>query len=329
MEAFHRSIYGCRLARRSFMRKIIVGSRRSKLALTQTNWVIEQLKNIDDSFDFEVKEIVTKGDKILDVTLSKVGGKGLFVKEIEQAMLDQEIDMAVHSMKDMPAVLPEGLVIGCIPEREDYRDALISKGHVKFNDLKPGAIVGTSSLRRGAQLLAKRPDLEIKWIRGNIDTRLAKLENEDYDAIILAAAGLSRMGWAKDVVTEFLDPEICLPAVGQGALSIECRGNDDALLELLKKFTSIETQQTVLAERAFLNKMEGGCQVPIAGFAKLNDHSEIVLTGLVASPDGKTIYKEQLSGQNPEELGEQLAQKLIATGAKNLIDHVKEELDRQ
>ena len=193
------------------MRKIIVGSRRSKLAITQTNWVIEQLKKLDDSFDFEVKEIVTKGDRIVDVTLSKVGGKGLFVKEIEQAMLDHEIDMAVHSMKDMPAVLPEGLVIGCIPEREDHRDALISKNHVKLNDLKSGAIVGTSSLRRGAQLLAMRPDLEIKWIRGNIDTRLEKLEKEDYDAIILAAAGLSRMGWAQDVVTEFLEPET-LPA---------------------------------------------------------------------------------------------------------------------
>ena len=146
------------------MRKIIVGSRRSKLALTQTNWVIEQLKKLDDSFEFEVKEIVTKGDQILDVTLSKVGGKGLFVKEIEQAMFDKEIDMAVHSMKDMPAVLPEGLVIGCIPGREDHRDAFISKNHIKFTDLKPGAIVGTSSLRRGAQLLAKRPDIEIKWI---------------------------------------------------------------------------------------------------------------------------------------------------------------------
>jgi len=309
------------------MRKIIVGSRRSKLAITQTNWVIEQLKKLDDSFDFEVKEIMTKGDQIVNVTLSKVGGKGLFVKEIEQAMLDQEIDMAVHSMKDMPAVLPEGLVIGCIPVREDHRDALISKNHVRFNELKKGAIVGTSSLRRGAQLLAKRPDLEIKWIRGNIDTRLAKLENEAYDAILLAAAGLSRMGWTRDVVTEFLDTDICLPAVGQGALSIECRSDDEQLLELLEKFTCTETSQTVRAERSFLNKMEGGCQIPIAGFAQLNDKSEIMLIGLVASPDGKTIYKEQMVGQNPEELGELLANKLIEKGAKNLINAVKEELE--
>jgi hydroxymethylbilane synthase len=309
------------------MRKIIVGSRRSKLALTQTNWVIEQLKKLDDSFDFEVKEIVTKGDRIVDVTLSKVGGKGLFVKEIEQAMLDREIDMAVHSMKDMPAVLPEGLVIGCIPEREDYRDALISKNHVKLNDLKSGAIVGTSSLRRGAQLLAVRPDLEIKWIRGNIDTRLEKLEKEDYDAIILAAAGLSRMGWAKDVVTEFLEPEICLPAVGQGALSIECRGDDHQLLELLQKFSNSETSQTVRAERSFLNKMEGGCQIPIAGYAHLNEKNEIVLNGLVASPDGKMIFKTQMSGNDPEKLGEFVANKLIENGAKNLIDQVKKDLE--
>lgn len=309
------------------MRKIIVGSRRSKLAITQTNWVIDQLKAIDPSFEFEVKEIVTKGDQILDVTLSKVGGKGLFVKEIEQAMLDKDIDMAVHSMKDMPAVLPEGLVIGSIPEREDHRDALISKGHIPFNELKPGSVIGTSSLRRGAQLLARRPDLEIKWIRGNIDTRLGKLETEEYDAIILAAAGLSRMGWAKDVVTEFLDPDVCLPAVGQGALSIECRGNDEELLGLLNKFTCQKTNKTVRAERAFLHKMEGGCQVPIAGYAELNEAGEIVMTGLVGSPDGKLIYKEQGKGMNPEEVGIETADMLIEQGAKKLIDQVKEELD--
>ncbi|ASV68811.1 hydroxymethylbilane synthase [Cytobacillus sp. FSL W7-1323] len=309
------------------MRKIIVGSRRSKLALTQTNWVIDQLRRLNPAVDFEVKEIVTKGDKILDVTLSKVGGKGLFVKEIEQAMLDKEIDMAVHSMKDMPAVLPEGLTIGCIPEREDYRDALISKGHVKLADLKPGAIVGTSSLRRGSQILAKRPDLEIKWIRGNIDTRLAKLETEEYDAIILAAAGLSRMGWTKEIVTEFIDPDICLPAVGQGALSIECREDDHELRRLLDAFTCEETKRTVLAERAFLHKMEGGCQVPIAGFARLTENGEVSLTGLVGSPDGRTIYKDMVVGDDPETIGYQVAENLSELGAKALIDAVKEELD--
>jgi hydroxymethylbilane synthase len=309
------------------MRKIIVGSRRSKLALTQTNWVIAQLKKLNPNFDFEVKEIVTKGDKILDVTLSKVGGKGLFVKEIEQAMLNKEIDMAVHSMKDMPAVLPEGLTIGCIPFREDHRDALISKDHVKLNDLKPGSIIGTSSLRRSAQLLAQRPDLEIKWIRGNVDTRLEKLESGEYDAIILAAAGLSRLGWAKEVVTEFIDADICVPAVGQGALSIECREDDQELLDLFEKFTCKKTERAVRAERAFLQKMEGGCQVPIAGFAQVDENDEIVLNVLVGSPEGQEIFREELRGQNPEELGNQAADILIKKGAKDLIDRVKRELE--
>jgi hydroxymethylbilane synthase len=310
------------------MRKIIVGSRRSKLALTQTNWVIDQLKSLGAPFDFEVKEIVTKGDQILDVTLSKVGGKGLFVKEIEQAMLDCEIDMAVHSMKDMPAVLPEGLTIGCIPFREDHRDAFISKDHVKFEDLPSGSIVGTSSLRRGAQLLAKRPDLEIKWIRGNIDTRLAKLQNEDYDAIILAAAGLARMGWSKDVVTEFLDEDLCLPAVGQGALSIECRENDHELLETLNLFTDSVTEKAVVAERAFLHKMEGGCQVPIAGFASVGQEDMVTLTVLVGAPDGSVLYKERITGTDPIQVGLEAAQSLTDQGGKMLIDQVKKELEQ-
>ncbi|MBE3569281.1 MAG: hydroxymethylbilane synthase, partial [Bacillales bacterium] len=271
------------------MRKIIVGSRRSKLAMTQTKWVIQQLKKLNPSYDYEIKEMVTKGDKILDVTLSKVGGKGLFVKEIEQAILNKEIDMAVHSMKDMPAYLPEGLTIGCVPEREDHRDVLISKSGLALDQLPSGAKIGTSSLRRGAQILSRRPDVKIQWIRGNIDTRLKKLETDDYDAIILAAAGLSRMGWTKEVVTQFLDPDICLPAVGQGALAIECRKEDEDLLSLLQGLNCSDTAQSVAAERAFLQKMEGGCQVPIAGFAHVKGE-DVVLTALVASPDGKTVY---------------------------------------
>ncbi|TCN24544.1 hydroxymethylbilane synthase [Mesobacillus foraminis] len=311
------------------MRTIIVGSRRSKLALTQTNWVINQLKELGAPFDFRVEEIVTKGDKILDVTLSKVGGKGLFVKEIEQAMLDKNIDMAVHSMKDMPAVLPEGLVIGSVPNREDHRDVLISNGHIPFDQLKEGAVVGTSSLRRSAQLLARRPDLEIKWIRGNIDTRIAKLQTGEYDAIILAAAGLKRMGWAAETITEFIDPDICIPAVGQGALSIECRGDDDELLEWLGRFTSGRTAAAVQAERTFLGKMEGGCQVPIAGYASVNQQEEIILTVLVGSPDGKVILKEMVTGTDPLKVGELAAEKLTALGAKDLIDEVKRELDSE
>ncbi|MCI1593491.1 hydroxymethylbilane synthase [Heyndrickxia oleronia] len=307
------------------MRKIIIGSRRSKLALTQTNWVADQLKKLGVPFEFEVKEILTKGDRILDVTLSKVGGKGLFVKEIEQALMNKEIDMAVHSMKDMPAVLPQGLTIGCIPHREDHRDVLISKGHMTLRDLPKGAKVGTSSLRRSAQILAERPDLEIKWIRGNIDTRLAKLETDEYDAIILAAAGLSRMGWSSDVVTEYLEPEVCLPAVGQGALAIECREDDKELLDELLKLTSKETKETVTAERAFLHKMEGGCQVPIAGYATITDNAQISLTALVADPNGKIIYKETVVGEDPVIVGEKAAAILTEQGAKQLIDRVKQE----
>ena len=303
------------------MRKIIVGSRRSKLALTQTKWVIQQLKRLNPSYEFEIKEIVTKGDKILDVTLSKVGGKGLFVKEIEQAMLNKEIDMAVHSMKDMPAYLPEGLTIGCIPEREDHRDVLISKDGLTLDQLPAGAKIGTSSLRRGAQILAHRPDVKIQWIRGNIDTRLKKLETDDYDAIVLAAAGLSRMGWTKDVVTQFLDPDICLPAVGQGALAVECRKDDEELLSLLQGLNSIDTAQSVAAERAFLQKMDGGCQVPIAGYAHVKGE-EVALTALVASPDGKTVYKEMAAGGNPEQVGEEVARRMIRMGAKQLIDQL-------
>ncbi|MBM4762462.1 hydroxymethylbilane synthase [Bacillus sp. B15-48] len=311
------------------MRTIVVGSRRSKLALTQTNWVINQLKSLGAPFDFRVEEIVTKGDKILDVTLSKVGGKGLFVKEIEQAMYDKQIDIAVHSMKDMPAVLPEGLVIGSIPEREDHRDVLISKGNTPLNELPSGSVIGTSSLRRSAQILAKRPDLEIKWIRGNIDTRMSKLHAGEYDGIILAAAGLKRMGWAEETVTEFIDPDICVPAVGQGALAIECREDDNELLEWLEKFTSKTTAAAVNAERAFLAKMEGGCQVPIAGYADLNENAEITLTVLVGSPDGQVIYKEMVTGTNPHEVGERAADLLSSQGAKELIDKVKQELDNE
>lgn len=311
------------------MRKTIhVGSRRSKLALTQTNWVMDQLKKIDPSIEFTLTEIVTKGDRILDVTLSKVGGKGLFVKEIEQALMDKKIDIAIHSMKDMPAELPEGLTIGCIPVREDPRDALISKDHVTLENLPTGAVIGTSSLRRGAQLIHIRPDLEIKWIRGNIDTRLEKLQSGEYDAIILAAAGLSRMGWSQDVVTEYLEPIQCVPAVGQGALAIECRSDDTELLELLEKFTNQETSLAVTAERAFLKDMDGGCQVPIAGYATVKGE-EITLTALVGSPKGETILKEVVTGKDPVQIGKEAAKLISAQGGYDLIQQVKRELEKE
>ncbi|WP_137788735.1 hydroxymethylbilane synthase [Bacillus sp. E(2018)] len=309
------------------MRKIIVGSRRSKLAITQTNWVIEQLKKSGMPFEFEVKEIVTKGDIILDVTLSKLGGKGLFVKEIEQAMLDKEIDIAVHSMKDMPSELPEGLEIGCTPKRVDPRDALISEKYSSLRELPAGAIVGTSSLRRAAQILNRRPDLEIKSIRGNIDTRLNKLKSGEFDAIILAAAGLERMGWSTDVVTEYLDIDLCLPAVGQGSLAIECRSEDLEVKELLATLNDAYTFDTVSAERSFLNTLEGGCQVPIAAFATMDNNNEVSLTGLVADPEGKTVLKEMKSGKDPHRVGVELAEELKTLGAKTILDTVKKDLN--
>ncbi|MFU0791938.1 hydroxymethylbilane synthase [Virgibacillus proomii] len=309
------------------MRKIVVGSRKSNLAVTQTNWVIDQLKQAGISNDFEVKKIVTKGDQILDVTLSKVGGKGLFVKEIEQAMYDKQIDLAVHSMKDMPAAMPEGLIITSIPVREDHRDALISKQNIRFEDLPKGAIIGTSSLRRAAQLLAARPDIKIKWIRGNIETRIRKLKEEDYDAIILAVSGLKRVGLSESLITEYLAPDICVPAVGQGALAIECREDDQELREILAKINDEPTARTVQAERTFLHLLEGGCQVPIGGYAYLEEDT-IILTALVGTPDGKTILKEVVRGKDPETVGKEAADLLKQRGADQIIKQVKEELDQ-
>lgn len=308
------------------MRKIIVGSRRSKLALTQTNWFIEQMKQAGAPFEFEVKEIVTKGDQILDVMLSKVGGKGLFVKEIQQALFDKEIDFAVHSMKDMPAVIPDGLTVGCIPERVDPRDAYIANDHVHFMDLPIGAVVGTSSLRRSSQLLMLRPDLEIKWIRGNIDTRLRKLRDMEYDAIILAAAGLKRMGWNDDIVTEYLSLEDCIPAVGQGALAVECREDDRELLDELAKLTDHKTWVELQAERTFLSEMDGSCQVPIAGFAKY-DGNEVELTGFIADPDAIEVFKETIKGSDPVGVGKEVAKLLREQGAAEVIEKVKAEMD--
>ncbi|PIC97688.1 hydroxymethylbilane synthase [Sporosarcina sp. P26b] len=308
------------------MRKIIVGSRRSKLALTQTKWFIEQMKQAGAPFEFEVKEIVTKGDQILDVMLSKVGGKGLFVKEIQQALFDKEIDFAVHSMKDMPAVIPDGLTVGCIPKRVDPRDAYIANDHVRFMDLPIGAVVGTSSLRRSSQLLMLRPDIEIKWIRGNIDTRLRKLQDGEYDAILLAAAGLKRMGWDDNIVTEHLSLEDCIPAVGQGALAIECREDDTELLNELAKLTDENTWIELQAERTFLNEMDGSCQVPIGGFATF-DGNEVEMTGFIASPDAVQVFRETVKGTDPVAVGKEVSRILRDQGAAEVIEKVKAEMD--
>ncbi|ETT72242.1 MULTISPECIES: hydroxymethylbilane synthase [Paenibacillus] len=314
------------------MRKIIVGSRQSALALTQTGHVIADLERLSGEhgfdFTFEVHKIVTKGDRILDVTLSKVGGKGLFVKEIEQAMLAKDIDMAVHSMKDMPSELPEGLMNGAVPKREDPRDVLISNSGVGLEGLPQGARVGTSSLRRSSQLAALRPDLLIEPVRGNIDSRLKKLESGEYDAILLAAAGLSRMGW-QDRITAYLPPEVCLPAVGQGALGIECREDDEELRKLLALYNDERTALTVTAERTFLGALNGGCQVPIGAYAILEPEGEaagpsITLTGMVGTPDGTVILKETCTGNDPVELGSEVARKLVARGAEKILADVRE-----
>ncbi|RSL32250.1 hydroxymethylbilane synthase [Salibacterium salarium] len=309
------------------MRTIVLGTRKSNLAMKQTEWVVNELNKRDLPYTFETKKIVTKGDKILDVTLSKVGGKGLFVKEIEEAMMNHEIDIAVHSMKDLPGELEEGFMIGAITNRVDPRDVLISNDNVRFADLPEGAVVGTSSLRRSSQILAERPDLHVQWIRGNIETRLRKLREENFDAIVLASAGLSRMGWSEEIVTEYLDPDVCLPAVGQGALGLECRSDDEEVQRLLAELNDEAVAKRVTAERAFLQEVEGGCQVPIGGYALLESNGDISLTALVGSPDGETILREKRAGQDPQEVGQLAARALLERGGKEILDKVKAELD--
>lgn len=306
------------------MHKLIVGSRRSKLALTQSQQFIDKLKFIDPSLDIEIKEIVTKGDKIVDKQLSKVGGKGLFVKEIQNELFNKEIDMAIHSLKDVPSMIPDGLTLGCIPDREIPFDAYIAKNHIPLQELSEGSIVGTSSLRRGAQILSKYPHLKIKWIRGNIDTRLKKLETEDYDAIILAAAGLKRMGWSDNIVTTYLDRDILLPAIGQGALGIECRSDDKELLDLLSKVHNHDVAQCVTAERTFLSEMDGSCQVPIGGYATIAQDNQIEFTGLIMSPDGKERYEHTALGTDPVKLGIEVSQVLKKQGAYDIIKKLNE-----
>jgi hydroxymethylbilane synthase len=303
--------------------KIVIATRGSKLALWQAEWIKSELEKIDFTLEVELNIIKTTGDKILDVPLAQVGGKGLFVKEIEEAMLRGEADLAVHSMKDVPTDLPQGLHLSTITKREDPRDAFIAGKDMKsFLDLPQGATVGTSSLRRICQLLNKRPDLRISQLRGNVDTRLRKLEEGQFDAIILATAGVKRLGH-EDKITERMATDISLPAIGQGAVGIECRVDDEFINNLLTKLDHYETSVCVRAERAFLKKLEGGCQVPIAAYAQLID-GKIAMSGLVGSVDGKTLIKDTLEGstEDPETLGTSLAEKLLAKGAKEILDEV-------
>jgi len=305
------------------MRKHIkIGTRGSLLATTQSTWVKNQIEAAHPGVSVELVIIVTKGDKILDVPLAKVGGKGLFVKEIEEALLRRDVDLAVHSMKDVPSELPEELHLGIIPLRENPHDAFISTGYATLADLPQGATVGTSSLRRRSQLAALRPDLEIVDLRGNLDTRLRKLEEGQFQAIILAAAGLNRLGMSSRATGYFTAREM-LPAVGQGALGIELRKDDAELLEGLAFLNDAKTTVAISAERAFLFRLEGGCQVPIGAFAEVNN-GRVELTGLVASVDGKVVLKDSISGpvEEAQKLGTQLANKILEMGGKEILAEV-------
>lgn len=301
---------------------LVLGTRGSKLALKQSEWFRSRIEAVAPEVRVTVQKIQTSGDKIVDVPLAKIGGKGLFVKEIEEALIAGDIDLAVHSMKDVPAQLPQGLEILCVPPREDPRDALISRNGMRFADLLRGASIGTSSLRRQSQLLHARPDLRIEMLRGNLDTRLKKLKEGQFDAIVLAAAGLRRLAWAHEI-TEYLDPSVCLPAIGQGALGIEGRSDDHFVRSVLNRLNDAATQTAVTAERALLHRLEGGCQVPIGAHAVLADE-QVLLDGLVASVDGKTVIRETVQGrtQDAHSLGVVLAERLLAKGADRVLREI-------
>ncbi|MBD0316040.1 MAG: hydroxymethylbilane synthase [Nitrospiraceae bacterium] len=301
---------------------LVLGTRGSKLALQQSEWFSSRIEAVAPEVRVRMQKIQTSGDKIVDVPLAKIGGKGLFVKEIEEALMAGDIDLAVHSMKDVPAQLPKGLEILCVPPREDPRDALISRNGVRFADLHRGACIGTSSLRRQSQLLHARPDLRIEMLRGNLDTRLKKLRDGQFDAIVLAAAGLRRLAWAHEI-TEYLDPSVCLPAIGQGALGIEGRSGDQFVRSVLNRLNDVATATTVTAERALLHRLEGGCQVPIGAHGILLDGG-LRLEGLVASVDGKTVIRDQVhgSGRDAYSLGVELAERLLAKGADRVLSDI-------
>jgi hydroxymethylbilane synthase len=303
-------------------RKVVIGTRGSQLALWQTNWVKREIERHHPGLEIEVVVISTKGDRVLDVSLPKLGeqGKGLFTKELEEAIIESRIDLAVHSLKDLPTELPAGLHVGAICEREDVRDALVARSGISsFEEIPRGALIGTSSLRRQAQIRALRPDLRIEPIRGNVDTRLRKLDEGAFDAIILASAGLHRLGYAGRI-TEHLSLDLVLSAVGQGALAIETRAADEVINALVRKIDHEQTRLECTAERAFLKGLGGGCLVPIAAHAVTGDGT-LKLSGLVASPDGSEIVRGQVEGDSTsaELLGEEMAARLLARGAAQLL----------
>ena len=301
---------------------IKIGTRGSKLALWQANYVKAEIERLFPLVSVEITVIKTTGDMIVDRPLSMVGGKGLFVKEIERALLESTIDIAVHSMKDMPGEMPPGLVIGAIPERENPFDVLISNNNLTLDELPKGAKVGTSSLRRASQIKHVRPDVEIASIRGNLQTRLKKLASGEFDATLLAAAGLIRLGM-KDVITQYFDENIMLPAVGQGALCIQSREGDGEIAPILEALDHEDTHTVVAGERAFLRRLEGSCHIPVACFGRLADR-QLTLTGLVAAEDGSTILKESVSytADDPQRAGIDLAEALLLRGADKLLENL-------
>ncbi len=303
------------------MKKLIIATRGSQLALWQAEHIKACLEQEHAGLHVELLRIKTKGDIILDVPLAKVGGKGLFVKEIEDALLQGKADLAVHSMKDVPMFLPEGLILACIPEREITQDVLLSAHYANVDALPQGAHVGTSSLRRQSQLLALRPDLRISALRGNVDTRMRKLMEGQYDAIILAAAGVKRLGLTAPYMHN-LATQIFIPAVGQGALGIECKSDRQDVIDALAFLEHRPTRVCVEAERAFLATLEGGCQVPIAGYATLDKQDQISLTGLVAEVDGKNILKKHIvdSATEAKQMGARLATDLLEMGAAKILE---------
>ncbi|MBR8829181.1 MAG: hydroxymethylbilane synthase [Gomphosphaeria aponina SAG 52.96 = DSM 107014] len=312
-------------------RTIRIGSRKSQLALVQTYWVQKQLEKHFPDIEFEVEKMSTQGDKILDVALAKIGDKGLFTKELELGILEQQVDFAVHSLKDLPTNLPEGLMLGCITERVDPADALVVNAKHKdkqIDTLPAGAVIGTSSLRRLAQLSHHFPQLTFKDIRGNVNTRLAKLDTGEYDAIILAVAGLMRLGM-EERIHQIIPPDISLHAVGQGALGIECRLGDTEILAVLKTLEHPPTRDRCYAERAFLRELEGGCQVPI-GVNTTIEGEILTLTAMVASLDGQRLIKDSISGKlsNAEQLGRDLAFNLREAGAGEILAEILAEIQR-
>ncbi len=302
-----------------------IATRRSKLAMVQTHWVKEQLEKAHPGINISIEAMATQGDKILDVALAKIGDKGLFTKELEAQMLVGRADIAVHSLKDLPTNLPQGLILGCITEREDPADALVVHEKLKDHNLESlpaETVVGTSSLRRLAQLRHHYPHLIFKDVRGNLITRLEKLDSGEYDCLILAAAGLQRLGYGNRV-HQLISSDISLHAVGQGALGIECVENNPKVLEIIKSLEHEQTSQRCLAERSFLRELEGGCQVPIGVHTKI-ENENLVLTGMVASLDGKRLIKDIEHGDknNPDLIGKELANKLKSLGAMDILQEI-------